>query len=97
MKKLSIYLMAIVMACPLIVTISISSSHKTDALEKRSSSKIYESISITDGDTLWTIASEHKPATVSTSEYVKEIKKINSLSTDKIHSGNNLIVYYYSE
>ena len=51
MKKLSIYLMAVVMACLLIVTISISSSLKTDAREKRSSSKIYESISITDGDT----------------------------------------------
>lgn len=59
--------------------------------------KYYASIPVKTGDTLWTIAREHKsPQYESLDELVQEIRNINQLSQDKIEAGNNIIVPYYS-
>lgn len=76
-------------------TVIISSSLKTNARENdNNNQKIYESISIKSGDTLWSIANEYKPEEISYKEYIKELKKINSLTSDNIHTGNYLLIYY---
>ncbi len=60
------------------------------------SSKCFKSIKIQPGDSLWTIAQENKDAHyASVQEYIDEIKQINNLSSDLIHSGQYLTVVYY--
>lgn len=60
--------------------------------------KYYKSIPIQKGDTLWSIATENMDANYykNTSEYVKEIKTINALVSDRVTAGNYIIIPYYS-
>ena len=47
---------------------------------------------------LWDIANENLPEKYSsTEEYVKVLKEINGLSSDKIYSGENLMIMYMTE
>ena len=82
----------------LIIIFVLSFSLKTNAKENKTASvKIYTSIIIEEGDSLWSIAKDNKPDNVSVNEYISHIKKINQLNTDKIHAGNFLTIYYYEE
>lgn len=94
MKKFKCYIIPAIMFIMIIFTVVLSSSLKTNATENANNKKIYTSISIKSGDTLWDIANQYKPEEMSHKDYIKEIKEINSLSSDKIHSGNYLMVYY---
>ena len=60
--------------------------------------KYYKSIQIQKGDTLWSIATENMDVNYykNTSEYVKEIKTINALVSDRVTAGNYIIIPYYS-
>ena len=94
MRNKKFYLLSVIMFVMIVFTIIMSSSLKTNARENTNNKKIYTSISIQSGDTLWDIAEEYKPDEMSCKEYIKEIKEINSLSSDNIHSGNYLMIYY---
>lgn len=60
--------------------------------------KYYTSISIKDGDTLWSIAEEHITKEYSTmNEYIKEVQTLNGLNGTNIRSGCTLVIPYYSE
>lgn len=60
--------------------------------------KYYTSYEIQPGDTLISIAEEHiNEGPISVDEYVSEVKRINNLSSDKITSGKNIIIVYYSD
>ena len=57
--------------------------------------KQYTSVLIADGDTLWDIADEHNDknlSDMSNKEYIKEIERINKISSDSITAGNYVIV-----
>lgn len=55
----------------------------------------YKSIEIKAGDTLWNIAETYMAEdNNSVSQYVAELKSINSLKGDQIEAGHNLIVPY---
>jgi len=58
--------------------------------------KYYTTVSIEDNDTLWSLADRYNNGTEDTSSYINNIMQINDLSSETIHSGKNLIVYYYS-
>ena len=58
--------------------------------------KYYTSIRLDSGDTLWTIADEYNTFSgKSTEEYVRELRRMNSLSDDQIHEGHYLTIAYY--
>lgn len=58
--------------------------------------KYYTSITIEQGDSLWSIAEEYcTDAYEDTREYVAELKELNSLTSDTIHAGQHLLVAYY--
>lgn len=57
--------------------------------------KIYSSIVISEGDTLYNIATKYHGTYESINEYMNNIIEINNLSGDKIRSGMKLIYYHY--
>ena len=61
--------------------------------------KYYKSIEISKGDTLWSIAEEHidKSHYKNVSEYINEVKAMNSIASDNIVSGSYIIIPYYKE
>ncbi len=63
----------------------------------RSMSKYYKSIEITKGDALWSIANDYFDPIhyKSTLEYVKEVKKMNNMTSDDIITGSYIIIPYY--
>lgn len=60
-------------------------------------SKFYTSICLEEGDTLWSIAERYADSDIiSCSDYVKELMAMNGLSSDKIHAGKYLAIFYYA-
>ena len=54
-------------------------------------------IEISEGDTLWSIADTYISEEYSSvDEYVKEVKELNNLSSDKIFCGATLVVPYFA-
>ena len=91
-----------VMTLCLIVTTSIAvssfrSNAKNDASE--STYKYYKSITVSDSDTLWSIAETYMDEEQYSSiyAYIREVMQINSLTNDAIYADAHLIVPYYGE
>ncbi len=60
--------------------------------------RYYTSIQLRQGDSLWDIADQYsKGSPYSVKEYVEELKKINNLKMDQIHSGEFLTIVYFAE
>lgn len=58
--------------------------------------KYYTSIEIKNGDSLWSIANQYvEKSGMSTAQYVQELKSMNNLREDTIHSGKYLTVFYF--
>lgn len=89
------------LAVMLITGISVTAAFKANAQDKRLPEgvyKYYRTIEVKAGDTLWSIADAYADsAYVNKEEYINEIKKMNNISDDTIHSGNYLTISYYSE
>lgn len=64
---------------------------KADTCEPSS----YESVQINNGDTLWDIAKEYNTCSLSTKDFVDEIKSVNGLTSDYIKDGNYILVPVY--
>lgn len=60
--------------------------------------KIYTSITIHSGDSLWSIASRYCEDTADIPSYVEELKQMNSLTNERsLQTGCHLTVYYYAD
>lgn len=62
--------------------------------------KSYVSIQVQNGDTLWSIAESYTESyDIKINDYINEVKSMNSLSSDDIHTGSFLIIptYHYEE
>ena len=58
--------------------------------------KYYTSITIQEGDSLWSIAEEYKTEHYdSTQDYIDELVVLNNLSSETIHAGQYLMIIYY--
>lgn len=83
----------------LVFTICLSLSSVVFAGEdkKEQTYKYYTSVQIESGDSLWSIANKYcTEGNMDISDYIKEIKQINHLTTDNITSGQYLTVIYFS-
>lgn len=82
----------------IILTITFGTSMNTDAGEVEVSHKYkyFTIIEVGEGESLWTIAKEYLPEGYSINEYINELRQMNSLSSDKIYSGSELCITYYS-
>lgn len=100
-KEMHKNILLVIMTLCLVVTFSLSvnsflSNAKTD--NDVVSHKYYKSITISNGDTLWSIAQEYMVGEHydSINDYIKEVKSLNSLKSDNISYGASIIVPYYS-
>lgn len=99
-KEMRKNIILIIMTICLVITFSLSlNSFLSDAKEDggKTYNKCYKSITISNDDTLWSIAKEYMDDEHydSVNDYIKEVKKINELSTNNITYGAHLIVPYY--
>ncbi|HHU72628.1 MAG TPA: LysM peptidoglycan-binding domain-containing protein [Clostridiales bacterium] len=80
-----------------LVLISVFFIAKTVTAERNSArTKTITSVEIQQGDTLWNIAKAHMTDEYNDiNDYIEEIMFSNSLSSDRIHAGNHIIVPYY--
>lgn len=80
-----------------LIFISVIFITKTVTAERSSArTKTITSVEIQQGDTLWSIAKAHMTDEYNDiNDYIEEIMSTNSLSSDKIHVGNHIIVPYY--
>lgn len=69
----------------------------TEAADNGTSQLYYKSVQIEQGDSLWSIAEEYmNPEFASIPDYIREIKRVNHISSDQIHAGAYLVVPYYA-
>lgn len=96
-RNVLLLILSVVLALFLAFFIFSFSTQASDK-EHQPSYKYFKSIQISAGDTLWSIAEDNMDAAhyVHTSDYVAEVKKMNSLKSDTIIAGSYLIVPYYS-
>lgn len=92
------YLFTLVFISILIIGFLTLSGFNTEAQDNQPQGhKYYKSIVIEKGDSLWSIAEEYMSEEYEgIEEYIKELKSMNGLKGDTIHSGQNLVVAYYS-
>ncbi len=90
-KILLITIASVILAVSVIcgTILSFAKNPETDVIRY----KYYKSITIEQGDSLWSIAKEY--ACDDTHDYIKEIKQLNGLNSETIHEGQHLIVAYY--
>ena len=66
--------------------------------EEKAATRYYKSVEIQEGDSLWSLAKEYREGgSLSAKEYVEELKKMNNLREDTIHTGQYLTVVYFAE
>ena len=80
-----------------VISVLVFSGNNTiQAQEDHAACKMYTSIQIRPGDTLWDIALQHVDGHYSSiQEYIDEVMHINELTTDTIHAGAYLVIPYY--
>lgn len=60
--------------------------------------RCYKSITIEDGDSLWAIANTYcHDLNISVNAYVEELRQMNHLKEDTIHTGRHLTVVYLAD
>lgn len=97
MKKYLIIfaVMAMVLSCLLGETLVTASGEERESVIY---DRYYMNIEIQPGDSLWSIAEQYnKNSGMEIREYIKEIKQMNHLASDKIKSGDTLAVVYFAD
>ena len=94
MKKYTV-LAVVLMSLVLLFTAGLltvkSSARSTEADRPR----LYKSIEVAPGDTLWNIAEEYAPEfDMNVRDYLSELKEVNGMNSDRIIAGGHLIVIF---
>ena len=94
-KNLHIFLVTICLVAVSSFTLSTFRSNAKNDVGV--SDKYYKSITISNHDTLWSIAEQYMDDTHydSSQDYIAEVRQMNSIEGDFIHYGKYLVVPYY--
>ncbi|MCI1721358.1 MAG: LysM peptidoglycan-binding domain-containing protein [Lachnospiraceae bacterium] len=89
----------VILACLLAILISLRlTAYTANAGTPDPGTKYYRSITVENGDSLWSIAeNEMTNGWTDVRDYITEVEQINGLSSETIHAGSRLIVPYYAE
>ena len=60
--------------------------------------RYYTSVQLRQGDNLWDLAEQYRQGSgYSREEYMEELKRMNGLRSEQLHSGEYLTVVYFAE
>ena len=79
----------VILLCTFALSTVATAKHTQAA--QRGTQTAYESIRISGGDSLWSIAQEYH-GLENTADFVKELKVLNNLSSDRIQTGSYILV-----
>lgn len=91
-RRLVLFLSGIIIL--LLVLLISSQTNSTSADEMII--KTYQSTVIHSGDSLWSIAEEHKLPDMTVEEYIQDVCQINHLNSSQLISGEYLIIPIYT-
>lgn len=95
-KRLIVVISIIVVSLGILLGSSISAF--ASAWEKAQLHKYYTSVQLRQGDSLWKLAGEYASTDQSEQEFIDEVCEVNGISeSNTLHSGQYLVVPYYSE
>lgn len=96
LRKLSLTVVSLVVIMGLSIVFAPNFVDAHESKPVASSEKLYKSIEIEKGDSLWSVAEEYRDHNTETVfEYIDTLKEINGLYSDDIHEGQYLTVVYY--
>lgn len=97
-QRLAIIILTIgIILCGVLLGSSIMASGRSKASDNHASFKYYTSVQIGKGDSLWSIAENYMTSEYDNiQDFIAEVKELNQLSEDDIHSGQYLTIPYYS-
>lgn len=97
MRNLLVAILMILAFCSGFFGHTLMNAHAEEKITKPLN-RYYTSVQLKQGDSLWDIANEYaRGSRYSVSEYVDELKRMNGLKGDHIHSGEFLTVVYFAE
>ena len=79
----------VILLCTFALSTLATAKHTQAA--QRGTQTTYESIRISGGDSLWSIAQEYR-GLENTADFVEELKVLNNLSSDRIQTGSYILV-----
>jgi len=88
MKKANLFVL-------LILVFVLAFAYKTLAGEQKIAPS-YVNVQVSEGDSLWGIASAYPHEGMDIRSYIQEIKKVNNLRSDVLVNGNYLIIPVYA-
>lgn len=95
-KALFIAITVVAILVGIVIGNTVLSASTSSATTEHTKELYYTSVEVKEGDTLWTIAEAYMSAEfVDLNTYVDEIKEVNGMYNDTIHTGSYLIVPYY--
>ena len=94
-KRFRMFLMTVFLIAACSFTLSAFRSNAKNEIQ--TSGKYYKSITVSNNDTLWSIAEAYMDEEhyTSVNEYINEVIRMNSLPNDTICYGQHLIIPYY--
>ena len=93
MKKLFVFFFLVIF-----ISVSLLGRSLDHVMAKESPvscNRYYKSILIESGDSLWSIAQEYHNGFMTVEEYMSELRSMNRLCSDTIHTGQYLTVVYF--
>ena len=91
LKRIILLNMALIVILFCTFAFSAISTAKHTQAAQRNTQTTYESVRISGGDSLWSIAQEYR-GIEPTEDFVEELMVINNLSSDHIQSGSYILV-----
>ena len=94
------FLLVLLAICMLFLGVYIGSSRVAQVEAKGNAperEKLYTTILVEEGDTLWSIADEYMTFEYDRDTFMDEVRDMNHLTGSIIHSGSNLLVPYYAD
>ena len=94
-KRFRMFLMTVFLIAACSFTLSAFRSNAKNEIQ--TSGKYYKSITVTSHDTLWSIAQQYMDETHydTVTDYINEVRYMNSLTDDSIHYGEYLVIPYF--
>lgn len=91
-------LTVVLMTVSMLLISGLKKTNHADAAASAEVQKSYTTVTVHEGDTLWTLAEDYNAAgSESTEAYIREVSRLNHLgSADEIHAGAHIVIPCYS-